>query len=60
MARMDNSNGTGAFRGEGNPYGYHEMTHHGEDPNKLRWWTKADTWYMEARADGRCCPALLF
>lgn len=47
MARMDNSDGTGAFKGEGNPYGYHEMTHHGEDPDKLRWWTKADTWYME-------------
>lgn len=47
MARMDNSDGTGAFKGEGNPYGYHEMTHHGEDPDKLRWWTKADTWYMQ-------------
>ena len=47
LARMDNSDGTGAFKGEGNPYGYHEMTHHGEDPDKLRWWTKADTWYME-------------
>lgn len=47
MARMDNSDGTGAFKGEGNPYGYHEMTHHGEDPDKLRWWSKADTWYME-------------
>ena len=47
MARMDNSDGTGAFKGEGNPYGYHEMTHHGEDADKLRWWTKADSWYME-------------
>lgn len=47
MPRMDNSDGTGAFKGEGNPYGYHEMTHHGEDPDKLRWWTQADTWYME-------------
>lgn len=47
LARMDNSDGTGAFKGEGNPYGYHEMTHHGEDPDKLRWWTRADTWYME-------------
>jgi hypothetical protein len=47
MPRMDNSDGTGAFRGEGNPYGYHEMTHHGEDADKLRWWTIADTWYME-------------
>jgi len=47
MPRMDNSDGTGAFKGEGNPYGYHEMTHHGEDPDKLKWWTVADTWYME-------------
>lgn len=47
MPRMDNSDGTGAFKGEGNPYGYHEMTHHGEDPDKLKWWTIADTWYME-------------
>ena len=47
LARMDNSDGTGAFKGEGNPYGYHEMTHHGEDADKLKWWTKADTWYME-------------
>jgi hypothetical protein len=47
MARMDGSDGTGAWRGEGNPYNYHEMTHHGEDPDKLRWFTKADVWYME-------------
>lgn len=47
MPRMDNSDGTGAFKGEGNPYGYHEMTHHGEDTDKLKWWTIADTWYME-------------
>ncbi len=47
MPRMDSSDGTGAFKGEGNPYGYHEMTHHGEDPDKLKWWTIADTWYME-------------
>lgn len=47
MPRMDSSDGTGAFKGEGNPYGYHEMTHHGEDADKLRWWTTADTWYME-------------
>ena len=31
----------------GNPYNYHEMTHHGEDPDKLQWFTRADTWYME-------------
>lgn len=47
MPRMDNRDGTGAFKGEGNPYGYHEMTHHGEDPDKLKWWTVADTWYMQ-------------
>lgn len=47
MPRMDNRDGTGAFKGEGNPYGYHEMTHHGEDADKLKWWTIADTWYMQ-------------
>jgi len=47
MPRMDNSDGTNAYRSEGNPYGYHEMTHHGEDPDKLKWLTKCDRWYME-------------
>ena len=47
MARMDGSDGTGAWRSMGNPYNYHEMTHHGEDPDKLRWFTRADVWYME-------------
>jgi hypothetical protein len=47
MARMDGSDGTGAWRELGNPYNYHEMTHHGEDPDKLKWFTKADIWYME-------------
>jgi hypothetical protein len=47
MARMDGQDGTGAWRDMGNPYNYHEMTHHGEDPDKLKWFTKADTWYME-------------
>jgi len=47
MPRIDLSDGTGGFRAEGNPYGYHEMTHHGEDADKLKWLTKADTWYME-------------
>jgi len=48
MARKDNSDGTGAFRGEtDNPYGYHTMTHHGEDPDKLKWWTVVDTRYVE-------------
>ena len=45
--RMDNSDGTGAWRSsEGNPYGYHTMTHHGEDADKLKWLTRADTLYM--------------
>jgi len=47
MARMDGQDGTGAWKELGNPYGYHEMTHHGEDPDKLKWFTKSDTWYME-------------
>ncbi|QDT39277.1 DUF1552 domain-containing protein [Stratiformator vulcanicus] len=48
MARKDNSDGTGAFRGStDNPYGYHTMTHHGEDNDKLKWWTIVDTNYME-------------
>jgi hypothetical protein len=47
MARMDGQDGTGAWRERGNPYNYHEMTHHGEDPDKLKWFTKADVWYME-------------
>lgn len=45
--RMDNSDGTGAYKYRGNPYGYHEMTHHGEDPDKLKWLTQSDIWYME-------------
>jgi hypothetical protein len=47
MARMDGQDGTGAWRDRGNPYNYHEMTHHGEDPDKLKWFTQADVWYME-------------
>ncbi len=47
LARMDGQDGTGAWRDLGNPYNYHEMTHHGEDPDKLKWFTKADIWYME-------------
>jgi hypothetical protein len=47
MARMDGSDGTGAWRELGNKYNYHEMTHHGEDPDKLAWFTKSDVWYME-------------
>ena len=45
--RMDNSDGTGAYKSRGNPYGYHTMTHHGEDPDKLKWFTQSDIWYME-------------
>ncbi len=45
--RMDNSDGTGAFKSKGNPYGYHTMTHHGEDADKLKWWTFSDVLYME-------------
>jgi len=47
LARMDGSDGTGAWRSMGNPYNYHEMTHHGEDPDKLQWFTRADILYME-------------
>jgi hypothetical protein len=47
LARMDGQDGTGAWRDRGNPYNYHEMTHHGEDPDKLKWFTQADIWYME-------------
>jgi hypothetical protein len=47
MARMDGQDGTGAWRDKGNPYNYHEMTHHGEDADKLKWFTQADIWYME-------------
>lgn len=47
MPRMDNRDGTGAWKSEGNPYGYHTMTHHGEDPDKLKWFTKADILYMQ-------------
>lgn len=47
MPRMDNSDGTGAWKSEGNPYGYHTMTHHGEDPDKLKWFTQSDILYMQ-------------
>jgi hypothetical protein len=47
LARMDGQDGTGSWRELGNPYNYHEMTHHGEDPDKLKWFTQADVWYME-------------
>ncbi|QDU96627.1 DUF1552 domain-containing protein [Lignipirellula cremea] len=47
LARMDGQDGTGSWRDLGNPYNYHEMTHHGEDPDKLKWFTQSDVWYME-------------
>ncbi len=47
MARKDLSDGTHTFRSRSTPYGYHEMTHHGEDPSKLKWLTQVDTWYSE-------------
>src|SRR5207248_2337688 len=47
LARMDGQDGTGAWRERGNPYNYHEMTHHGEDPDMLKWFTQADIVYME-------------
>ncbi len=47
MARMDGQDGTGSWRDMGCPYNYHEMTHHGEDPDKLKWFTQSDIWYME-------------
>lgn len=46
-ARRDLNDGTHAWGFKGCPYGYHEMTHHGEDPDKLKWLTKVDTWYSE-------------
>jgi hypothetical protein len=47
LARMDGNDGTGAWQDMGNPYHYHGMTHHGEDPDMLKWFTQADIWYME-------------
>jgi len=47
MARKDLSDGTHTFRSRSTPYNYHEMTHHGEDPSKLKWLTQVDTWYSE-------------
>ena len=29
------------------PYDYHTLSHHGEDPEKLRFWTMVDRIYME-------------
>ena len=46
-ARRDLNDGTHCYAYKGCPYGYHEMTHHGEEPDKLKWLTTVDTWYME-------------
>lgn len=46
-ARRDLSDGTYCYGFMGCPYNYHEMTHHGEEADKLKWLTKVDTWYLE-------------
>lgn len=45
MPRMDLADGTFTFNSIGCPYNYHEMTHHGEEADLLKWNTKVDTWY---------------
>jgi Protein of unknown function (DUF1552) len=45
--RMDLNDGTFSYGFMGCPYDYHTMTHHGEDPDKLKWLTQVDTWYAE-------------
>ncbi|MCH5377656.1 MAG: DUF1552 domain-containing protein, partial [Planctomycetes bacterium] len=42
MARKDLGDGTGTYGFLGNPYGYHTLTHHGEDPERLKWLTQVD------------------
>ena len=44
---MDLSDGTYTYGFMGCPYDYHTMTHHGEDPDKLKWLTQVDIWYAE-------------
>ncbi len=46
-ARRDLNDGTHTYHYKGCPYNYHEMTHHGEDPNLLKWLTQVDIWYSE-------------
>jgi hypothetical protein len=46
-ARRDLSDGTYTYGFMGCPYNYHEMTHHGEEAEKLKWLTQVDTWYMQ-------------
>lgn len=47
MARKDLGDGTGSYGFLGNPYDYHTLTHHGEDPERLKWLTQVDIWHME-------------
>lgn len=47
MARKDLGDGTGSYGHLGNPYDYHTLTHHGEDPERLKWLTQVDIWHME-------------
>ncbi len=47
MAKKDLGDGTGSYGHLGNPYDYHTLTHHGEDPERLDWLTKVDIWTME-------------
>jgi hypothetical protein len=47
MAKKDLGDGTGSYGHLGNPYGYHTLTHHGEDSERLRWLTQVDIWTME-------------
>jgi hypothetical protein len=47
MAKKDLSDGTGTYGHLGNPHGYHTLTHHGEDPERLKWLTQVDIWTME-------------
>jgi hypothetical protein len=47
MAKKDLGDGTGSYGFLGNPYDYHTLTHHGEDPERLKWLTQVDIWHME-------------
>lgn len=47
MAKKDLGDGTGSYGFLGNPYDYHTLTHHGEDPERLKWLTQCDIWHME-------------
>lgn len=47
MAKKDLGDGTGSYGHLGNPFDYHTLTHHGEDPERLDWLTKVDIWTMQ-------------